>query len=154
MTDLLFIKPIEKKNVSKPVWKGIDRVSFTRPAIAQEVDPVQTEEIHQNERQTRSSFTIGTIVIILCGEYEARRGVVIADKGAGILTIAGIDFPAQEIDQDYLIATETKLEIGNVDVANASAAIEAAAQKIDQMVEFLRVPFTLKKGDRPHLMRF
>ena len=45
MTDLLFVKPIEKKDPKKPVWCGVPRVSFTRPAVANEVDPVQTEPV-------------------------------------------------------------------------------------------------------------
>ena len=124
MAEQLFFKPIEKKDPKKPVWGGIPRVSFTRPAVANEVDPIQPEPACECKRQTRASLTVGTIVIILDGEPAGKYGVVIADKGAGIVLVGGYGYAAQEFDQDYLIATVTKLEIGNVDAAGAEAAIE------------------------------
>jgi large subunit ribosomal protein L6e len=68
--------------------------------------------------------------------------------------VAGPAVPSTAIDQDYLIATSTKLEIGNVNAAEAGAAVKAAAQKIPEMLDFLSTPFSLKPGDRPHLMKF
>ena len=150
----LFIKPIDKKDPKKPVWGGVPRVSITRPAVANEVDPAQPEAVCECQKQTRASFTVGTIVIILDGELKGKYGVVIAVKDAGILLVGGFGYAAQEFDQDILIATETKLEIGNVDAAGAEAAIEAAANKVPNMVDYLKSTFSLKKGDRPHLMKF
>lgn len=154
MTQVVFIQPIEKKDPHKPTWKGINRVSFTRPAIADAVDPIQPEAKCECKRVTRESLKIGTVVIILDGELKGKRGVVIADQGNGIVTIGGYGFAAQQIDQDFLIATSTKLELGKVDAAGAEAAIDAAAKKIPLMPEYLKETFSLKKGDRPHLMKF
>ena len=150
----LFITPIEKKNPNKPTWNGIPRVSFTRPSIANEVDPAQPVPPCECQRLTRGSLQVGVVVIILDGDLKGRRGVVVADKGAGVVVVGGYGFAAQEFDQDYLIATSTKLEIGNVDPAGAEAAIDAAAKKVPQMVDYLKDTFTLRKGDRPHLMKF
>ena len=110
-----------------------------------EVDPVQTEPVIEEQKVTRDSLTIGTIVIILDGELQGKYGVVIADKGAGKVVVGGYGYPAQEFDQDYLIGTSTKLEIGNVDAAGAEAAIDAAAKKVPDMVDYLKSPFSLKK---------
>ena len=154
MTDLLFVKPIERKDPNKPTWNGIPRVSFTRPAVANEVDPVTPEADAPAPRQTRASLTVGTIVAVLDGELKGKYGVVIADKGAGVVVVGGYGYAAQEFDQDYLLGTQTKLEIGAVDPAGAEAAIDAAAKKVPQMTEYLKSTFSLKKGDRPHLMKF
>ncbi|KAH0787281.1 60S ribosomal protein L6 [Histomonas meleagridis] len=154
MTDLLFLTPIQKKDPRKPTWHGIPRVALTRPAVAAEIDPVKPEEIPVPERKTRDSLQIGTIVIILDGEFKGKRGVVFADNGKGIVKVNGPAIKPIEIDQDFLIATSTKLEIGNVDEASSAKAIDAAAEKIPEMADYLKATFSLRPGDRPHLMKF
>ena len=154
MTELLFIAPIEKKDPRKPTWHGIPRVALTRPAVAAEIDPIKPEEVPVPERKTRASIQIGTVVIILDGEYKGKRGVVFADNGNGLVKVNGPAIKPIEIDQDFLIATSTKLEIGKVDEAGSAAAINAAAEKIPEMTDYLKATFSLKAGDRPHLMKF
>ena len=154
MAQILFAQQIQKKDPRKPSWRGIARVSFTRPAIGAKVDPIQKEAAPAKEVVTRESLKVGTIVIILDGDHAGRRGVVVADKGAGQITVAGIDFGAFDICQCYLIATSTSLDVAGVNPANAESAIAAAAGKIAEMADYLKAPFTLKKGDRPHLMKF
>ena len=155
MAELLFIAPVEKKDITKPTWRGIPRVSLTRPAVASTIDPIVAPTKAAEEKKTRASITIGTIVIILDGEFKGSRAVVIADNGNGIVKVNGPAInKAIEVDQDYLIATSTKLEIGKVDENGALAAINAAADKIPEMAEYLKAKFSLKSGDRPHLMKF
>ena len=149
MAELLFIAPVEKKDPTRPTWHGIPRVSMTRPAVAADIDPIKADACPAPVRETRASLAVGTIVIILDGEFKGKRAVVIADAGAGIVKVAGLVVPETEIDQDYLIATSTKLE----GVSDA-ASIKAAAEKVPEMVEYLNAVFTLKAGDRPHLMKF
>lgn len=154
MTELLFIAPIEKKDITKPTWRGIPRVSLTRPAVAAAIDPKVAPVAKEVEKKTRESITVGTIVIILDGEFKGNRAVVIGENGKGLVKVNGPAIKPIEIDQDYLIATSTKLEIGKVDEASSAAAIDAAAQKIPEMTEYLKAKFSLKSGDRPHLMKF
>ena len=154
MAELPFIAPVEKKDPTRPTWHGIPRVSFTRPAVAAEIDPIKADVCPVPERKTRESLSVGTIVIILDGEFKGRRAVVIADAGAGIVKVCGTDVPVTEVDQDFLIATSTKLEISGVNDSNAVATVKAAAQKIPEMEDYLHAVFSLKKGDKPHLMKF
>lgn len=155
MAELLFIAPIEKKDITKPTWRGIPRVSLTRPAVAAEVDPIVPATKAVEEKKTRASITVGTVVIILDGEFAGSRAVVFADNGNGIVKVNGPALnKAVEVDQDYLIATSTKLEIGKVDENGALAAINAAADKVPEMAEYLKAKFSLRNGDRPHLMKF
>lgn len=151
MAELAFIAPVEKKNPARPTWRGIPRVSFTRPAVAQEVDPIKKCVKPQPERQTRQSLSVGTIAIILDGEHKGSRAVVLS-SAAGIVKVCGINFPATEIDQDYLIATSTK--VNGVNENSNEAAIKAAAEKVPELVDYLSAKFSLKHGDRPHLMKF
>ena len=152
MAELLFIAPVEKKDPTRPTWRGIPRVSFTRPAVAAEIDPLKPEEPHRDPRVTRASLSVGTIVIILDGEHKGKRAVVVADKGAGIVKVVGVVVPPQEIDQDYLIATSTRVE--GLNEGSNEEAVKSAAAGTEHLVEYLSETFSLKKGDRPHLMKF
>jgi ribosomal protein L14E/L6E/L27E len=93
-------------------------------------------------------------VIILDGEAKGRRAVVVRDAGAGIVGVAGPAVPYVELDQDILIATSTKVQIDALDPSDAVAAVAAAAKKTPELTEYLNDTFSLKPGDRPHLMRF
>ena len=152
MAELLFIAPVEKKDPTRPTWRGIPRVAFTRPAVAAEIDPIKPDQPPANDRQTRPSLSVGTIVILLDGEYKGKRAVVVADKGAGIVKVCGTVVPPQEVDQDYLIATSTKVQ--GVSEGSDENAIKSAASATPELVEYLEATFSLRKGDRPHLMKF
>jgi hypothetical protein len=154
MAELLFISPIEKKDPTRPTWRGIPRLSLARPIAAAEIDPLIPAAIPEKTKVTRSSLTVGTIAIILEGQYKGKRAVVVADRGAGIVGLAGPVVPYTEIDQDFLIGSLTKIELGNVDPGNALAAVEAAAGKQAGLKDYLGATFSLKPGDRPHLMKF
>jgi ribosomal protein L14E/L6E/L27E len=122
--------------------------------VAAEIDPIVRLETPAVKRTTRASLAIGVVVIILDGEAKGKRAVVVRDAGAGIVGVAGPDVEYQELDQDILIATSTKINIGRVDPAEAVAAVSAAAKKVPELTEYLSSTFSLKPGDRPHLMRF
>lgn len=152
MAELLFISPITKTDLKKPTRRGIPRVSFTRPAVASEVDPIVKAECAPKEIETRESLKIGTVVIIVGTENAGKRAVVVELCGKGNVKVAGPAVPQCEISQDYLIATSTSVP----DVAQGAteAQVEAAASKVPEMVDYLKAPFTIKKGDRIHLMKF
>jgi large subunit ribosomal protein L6e len=154
MAETAFIAPITQADPRHPTWRGIPRVSFTRPAVAAEVDPIVPEVPPPVVRQTRASLAIGTVVIILDGPNKGKKAVVVTDAGAGIVGVAGPIVPFEEIDQDVLLATSTKLELGAVDAGSAPGAIDAAAAKVPELADYLKAIFTLKPGDRPHLMKF
>lgn len=154
MAELAFIAPVEKKDPTRPAWRGIPRVSYTRPAVAAEVDPIQAPVVAAVERKTRASLVTGTIVIILDGEFRGKRAAVVADAGAGIVKVCGLCVPVTDVDQDFLLATSTKLDLSGVSESNAAAKVKDAAAKIPEMTDYLNALFTLKAGDRPHLMQF
>ena len=147
MSALLFLSAKQDKH---QIRRGIPRVSFTRPAVADEIDPIVCKKHECPARQTCSCFQPGTIVIILEGEFAGKRAVCVADCGAGIVKIAGPQqingVPEMEMDTKLLKATSTKIELGS--------DVVASINKVDQMAEYLKAPFTIRKGDRPHLMKF
>ena len=151
MAELLFIAPITKTNLKKPTRRGIPRVSFTRPAVASQVDPITKPECAPKEVEVRESLQVGTVVIIVGGEYQGKRAVCVARGSNGMVKVAGPVVPQTEISQDYLIATSTKVEVSE---NSTEAQVEAAAKNVPDMLEYLKAPFTIKKGDRIHLMKF
>jgi large subunit ribosomal protein L6e len=154
MSELLFIAPVQKKDPRRPTWRGIPRIAFSRPAVAADIDPIKKLTEPTPERTTRASLSIGTIVIILDGPSKGKRAVVVKDVGAGIVGVAGPVVAYEEVDQDYLIATSTKINLPSADPADVPAAIAAAAKKQPELTEYLSATFSLKPGDRPHLMCF
>ena len=151
MSELLFIAPITKTNIKKPTRRGIPRVSFTRPAVAAEVDPIVKAECQKAEIEVRESLQVGTVVIIVGGANAGKRAVVVARLGNGMVKVAGPVVELSEISQDFLIATSTKIQVAE---GSTAKEVEAAAAKVEQMVEYLKAPFTVKKSDRVHLMKF
>jgi large subunit ribosomal protein L6e len=71
--------------VAPPTFNGIGRLS--------------------NQTQTRTALTVGKVVIVVAGEFKGLRAVVVADEGAGIITICGSGIPCMTIDQSLVIAT-------------------------------------------------
>jgi large subunit ribosomal protein L6e len=151
MAELLFIAPVQRRDPTRPTWRGIPRISLTRPAVASDIDPIVKSVPPLPNRATRASLAVGTVVLIVNGEFAARRAVVIRDSGAGIVTVTGPVVPVTEIDQDFLIATDTKVKIGD---GADQAAVVAAAGKVPELTEYLSAQFSLKPGDRPHLIKF
>jgi large subunit ribosomal protein L6e len=154
MVELLFIAPIQQKDPRRPTWRGMPRVSFSRPAVAAELDPIVRPPSPTVARVTRSALSIGTVAIILDGDYKGKRAVVVTDLGAGVVGLAGPVVPYVEVDQDFLIATSTKIPLDGATPENAAGLIDSAASKVPELREYLAAPFSLKPGDRPHLMKF
>ena len=151
MAELLFISPITKTDLKKPTRRGIPRVSFTRPAVASEVDPITKCAPEAKEIETRESLKVGTVVIIVGGEHAGKRAVVVSRGANGLVKVAGPVVSLSEVSQDYLIATSTSLEVAE---NSTESQVAAAAEKVPDMLDYLKAPFTIKKGDRIHLMKF
>jgi large subunit ribosomal protein L6e len=110
---------------TKSLKKGGDRSVPT--AKASRFYPSEDVAVPKQTRKVaypahlRKSITPGTVLILLAGRFRGKRVVFLKQLESGLLLVTGPfkvnGVPIRRVNQAYVIATSTKLDIGSVEVS-------------------------------------
>merc|ERR1712085_209271 len=71
--------------------------------------------VKQTAPRIRQSITPGTVLILLAGRFRGKRVVCLKALVSGPYKINGV--PLRRVNQAYVIATSTKVDVSGVDVS-------------------------------------
>jgi len=92
----------------------------------------QSDFLVSQPTKVRESIIPGTVLIILAGRFRGKRAVCLKALPSGLLLISGPykinGIPLRRVNQAYVIATSTKVNVSGVDVSAISDEFFARAE--------------------------
>ncbi|XP_023334949.1 60S ribosomal protein L6 [Eurytemora carolleeae] len=90
------------------------------PTVAKPAKKLHQSCFKSHARKLRSSITPGVVAIILAGVHKGKHVVVLKQLETGLLLITGPmtlnGCPMRRINQKFIIATKTKIDVSSVKV--------------------------------------
>lgn len=129
----------KKGAAGKQTPKQVPAVNTNEPRFYAADDkkvPLKSRKSHHHATKLRKSITPGTIVIILAGRFRGKRVIVLKQLQSGLLLVTGPynvnGVPLRRVNQRYVIATSTKVDVSKVDVSKVDDAFFAKSESPKQ----------------------
>ncbi|KDO27449.1 hypothetical protein SPRG_07037 [Saprolegnia parasitica CBS 223.65] len=129
-------KAVVTKTLRKPKWYPTDYVPKPLPSAKTARNSVKTAKL-------RASITPGTVLILLSGRFRGKRVVFLKQLASGTLLVTGPykvnGVPLRRVNQAFVIATSTKVDISDVklpEINDAYFAREKTSSKKDEEAFF------------------
>src|ERR1700733_14213759 len=106
------------------VTRLVPTIRASRYYPADDVLPPKKSKKPTSPASLRPTITPGTVLILLAGRLRGKRVVFLKQLGSGLLLVTGPykinGVPLRRVNQAYVIATSTKIELGDYKVRTRS----------------------------------
>merc|ERR550519_1779826 len=103
----------------------------------------------KHARKLRASLAPGAVAIVLAGAHKGKRVVVLKQLATGLLLVTGPykvnGCPLRRINQKYLLATSTKIDVSGVSVDVSGVSVPETVN--DKYFARVKVDKTKKDGE-------
>jgi large subunit ribosomal protein L6e len=132
-------KTVEVKGAKNGGKRTVPAVKASKFYPAEDISQPKKSRKVSKAAGLRASIAPGSVVILLAGRHRGKRVVVLKQLDSGLLLVTGPfrvnGVPLRRVDQAYVIATSTKVDIGAVDAKFDDAYFKKSAAAKSQ--EFL-----------------